>query len=254
MLGVPGRTGHPKRMLNNFDFMKKASKWSAAHPNPARILIVMAHVLLAMGGIELGLFLFANDVRLPDGYGYLPLAIYLIAYVAYPYRQGRQGQYNCSYTHRKALDGVLMGSLFCLWLTAGMELPERLRTVPSNASVRTAELPIAQGMLRATQQDASKAGRKIQRYGKQAVEQLAYRVQKRLEQFKGRSGWAVFGIIVLGIVLSMALIVLTMALSCNLSCSGNEVAAVLVLILGIGAVVALWVPFTKWIRRVRAKE
>ena len=80
---------------------------------------------------------------------------------------------------------------------------------------------------------------------------FGHRIEKRLNQYAGNSGGDVALIILLGLLLTFVLIYLTLAVACSLSCSGNDVAAVLALILGLGLIVMMWILFAKWIRRRR---
>ncbi len=88
---------------------------------------------------------------------------------------------------------------------------------------------------------------------KGASKWLAKRIEKRLDRYKKAKNGDVAGIILLGILLTAILGVLAVGGACGLACAGNDVAAVLVLLLGGGAIAALWVGLVKWIRRVKAK-
>ena len=113
--------------------------------------------------------------------------------------------------------------------------------------------PTAQSMLPSVSEPGSKKVTKLKFGAKIGAKWLAKRIDKRLNRYEKAGDGDVAGIILLGVLLTFILGILAIGGASALACSGNDVAAVLVVLLGAGLIALLWVSFVKWIRRVRAK-
>lgn len=229
------------------------SIWAYKHPWTARLFIAFTHVAIAFLGIEGGLLIYARGVHIPFFLFYLPMFVFTGAYLAYPYIKSGSPEVFFRYRHRKKLDAVLMGSLCLMWLLGGNGLPEKLARSSADMHVPGSGHPTALSMLPAAPQKSDTKAPKLKFGFKAGSKWLAKRIEKRLDRYKKAKNGDVAGIILLGVLLTVILGILAVGGACALACAGNDIAAVLVLLLGGGAIAALWVGLVKWIRRVKAK-
>jgi hypothetical protein len=243
--------------IKNLQNVRKLALWGKNNPWSARFIIILTHFFIGIGGVEFGLLLFAKGVEFPRVSFYLPFAVFTLAYLAYPNHNKTEKKRAGNFAQRKILDRLLLGSLAMLWLVAGNMLPENLHALQTNAaSVSTCRYshPVVESMLPATREDVARGFKKIWNKGKKALVWFSGKVEKRLDQYQGGKDTtgSIIGIVLLGILLTFLLLYATVAISCNLSCSGNDAAAGIVLFLGLGAIVLLWILLAKWMRRIKA--
>lgn len=245
-----------KRLYPYFNtrmFLFAFSVWANKHPVTVRLFIAFTHVAIAFLGIEGGLLLYARGVHIPHFLFYLPVFIFTGAYLAYPHMKGGSLEAFLCYRHRKITDAVLIGSLSLMWLLGGNSLPEKLARIDTGSPGMHRVVPTALSMLPSAPPKSDEKAPKLKFGFKAGSKWLAKRIEKRLDRYKKAKNGDVAGIIVLGVLLTIVLGFLAVAGACGLACAGNDVAAVLVLLLGGGAIAALWVGMVKWIRRVKAK-
>ena len=140
-----------------------------------------------------------------------------------------------------------------MWLLGGNGLPEKLAYSGTDSPTLSSGHPAVQSILPAAPQKGDAKAAKLKFGVKAGSKWLAKRIEKKLDRYKKAKKGDVAGIIVLGVLLTVILGILAVGGACALACAGNDVAAVLVLLLGGGVIAALWVGFVKWIRRVRAE-
>jgi hypothetical protein len=213
--------------------------WFKQHPWTARLLIIFTHFSLGIGGTHLGLYFYANGYLLPAFIFVLAFLAYGVAYLRYPSRKDRAGN---SFYRRKTFDGVLIFSLGLMWVSAGNRLPVHFNTF-SEVSVTSVPIPNAtaslsehkkQHFLERWMEKARQTRQKVQHW-------YAKRLEKKLTRYAASGEGSTALLIILGILLTLVIALLTAAASCNLSCSGNENAAALVIILSIGLVGVTWI-------------
>jgi len=141
---------------------------------------------------------------------------------------------------------VLIGTLALLWVAAGNRYTAGVLNDRSMIP-----LSVMEGVMRAPATPAAAvAGFKSVSKGVHKIVQR--HLEKRMARLSGKGkGIQLAGVILLGILGFLALAYLTIALSCSLSCSGNEVAAVLVLVLGLLLEALLVWGIIVWARRIR---
>jgi hypothetical protein len=242
------------------------SYWSNRNPIKARFFILFAHLWFGFGGLTFGLWLYAEGFALPLALFGVLLLFFSGAYVGYPVRKTifvenpaeQQLFRRRRYLRQKTADGVLILSLACMWVVAGNRLPLQFTEPISQGQIPG---PTAQGSLALTDQ-----GSKVQKWLSRAEtlrirvpKQIQNRLQNRLNAYtegrkQGDKTPALVGIVLLGIFLSFWIAYFAVFAACGLSCNGNDLAAILVLIAGIGLLVLLWILSVKWMRKVKAKN
>jgi hypothetical protein len=242
--------------------MKHLSLWGKHNPVKARLLIIFAHFYLGFVLSEIGIWTYAQGLHLPAGAFLVPLLAFSLAYIFYP---SRRGLYTASYARRKTFDGVLIMTIGLMWFAAGNRLPVRLEltnasTMPSrNTSVSMSMLP-REGettVLQKTGESKIKTWLKSPKKLKNATQQwMMRRMEHRLSAYdkEGSSNGEAALIIILGIIVSLLVAYIALVLACQLSCNGNDIAAVLVVIVGLGLLTGMWIVFIRWIRRVKGRS
>ena len=223
--------------------MKKLSLWAKNNPAKARVVIGLAHVFGGVNAILLGIILYITD------FGYSPwlmfsLAnLFFVAFFFYPKRGFSRRWFRYSYFRQKLHDFTLVVSgilAFALMVNNFLSLSSP--TVPEVNG--EAKLIVHRGNS-LPEADAKKGFRSTL---KAKSRQLRKNIKKELKELKrawkaqkqnGNPGLVKALLIMLTIGVAVTLGMLVAALACNLSCSGYEALAVIVLILGWGGIVWL---------------
>ncbi|MBK8879106.1 MAG: hypothetical protein IPN74_11315 [Haliscomenobacter sp.] len=210
--------------------------WAKAHPGAAQLTIACSHVALAILALNLGLLLYRDGVQ-TGLIGLLAPSIVLFGGVlTYPRRENSGKELFLKFRFRNDLAILLAGfllatSVFNYSITQAVQTaaPSKYQVVPaalkqsqSNASTKNVLSPEAHSNKKASWKKSIRSAIK------------AHFFQNQKAGGKARGLW--YGLIFL---LSGGLSLLVTALSCNLACSGAGAAAVIVGILGAGAIVYL---------------
>lgn len=229
------------------------SVWAKRHPLAARLFIAFTHVVFLFLGIEGGLLLYAKGVHAPPGLFYLLLFVFSLAYLAYPQPKATPLEALLNYRRRKMLDGLLIFSMGLMWLLGGNMLPYKVRHFQAQSLNTDSSPRVAQSMLPTVADGHSKPVSHLKLGVKIGAKWLSKRIGKRLSRYENSSDGELAGIIVLGVLLTLVLGFAALLGACALACNGNDLAAVLVALLGAGLIAGLWVLLVKWIRRVKVE-
>lgn len=210
--------------------------WAKAHPGAAQVTIACSHVALAILALNLGLMLYRDGVQ-TGLIGLLAPSIALLwGVLTYPRRKNSGKELFLKIRFRYDLTILLAGfilatSVFNYSITQAFQtttpsgyqvMPAALRQSQTHTSTRNVLSPDAHSQKKAGWRKSLRSAIK------------AHFLQNQKAGGKARGLW--YGLIFL---LSGGLSLLVTALSCNLACSGAGAAAVIVGILGAGAIVYL---------------
>lgn len=235
--------------------MKHLSYWAKHHPLAARAIIVTAHTIAAIFAFKTGLWLYARyDVAWPVWL--FPVLLLLTVWVKSAYPTQPPAETTAADQHYWRSRRVLVGMTLCAWLfvlLAGnrtaqwseQPLENSLSGTPDSATSTTERGPAAYGQVPFLMTDGGKSMHikttfkwlKIKK--KTWVEKKVQRIRQR-SAHAGREGLDVAVQVLLTLLLiavSMVLVTLVAALSCELSCSGQEGLALVVLLVGGGLII-----------------
>jgi hypothetical protein len=201
--------------------MRTLSLWASRHVQASRLLLVVLHTAIVLLGLYSGVLLAVFGVALP---GWLLPAVAVLAglgFLAYPF--SGQGRFRL----RKWLDFGFVLASFTLLMTWSNQTP-----APAIQPVRAVPI-VERGLPQAERQISG-----VERVLKAPKVWVQKRLQKRAIQWGPLPGEYRPELVVasfIGIGLAIFLLGgLVALLACNLSCSGYEVLAVIVLFLGWG--------------------
>ncbi len=220
--------------------MKNLSYWSKRNPIKARMIIGLFHILLIILGIMIGIRAYLDDIHISSGSLFLMVNVFFIAYMLYPKRGHKQGIFTYSYGRRVRHDFLLV--LSSTWvLASGINnfafQPSQNKLPQPQVSLMVAKMDAIDDM---TSKKEFKFGvlKRIKEYRTAIKQQL--KSMKADHQAKDDSKIVLkvllITLILLGAIFSIGMIG---ALSCSISCSGNEGLAIVVFIGGAAAVVWL---------------
>ncbi|WP_373551489.1 hypothetical protein [Haliscomenobacter sp.] len=234
--------------------MKNLSRWAKTHPRQARLILVLAHVCIALGALTCGFLTYFADIALPPWLPILLANCFFIAYFFYPKKGATQGWFKYSYVRQKSLDFILSTS-YALLITAGLNVWLFLNIDGGNNQAAASPILIAQH-LKPTGLDKKTAKKHKITDLKASFQELktAIKTYKAEQKAAGNSaagggkGWlialTVLGALVLGYVVT--------ALACGVACSGSEGLAWGILALGWGGIIWLSIILIKKIARKHA--
>jgi uncharacterized membrane protein len=215
--------------------MKQISYWASRNKWTARCLLVGCYVLLNGFALIAGELLTAYDIEIPFAIVYAVGFVLLIAAALYPSKQHRSNHY----FRQKLLDFVLVTCSFLIVIITVNDCNRLSSTTDSFYS----------------QANASSVSHPVEKLSKKKqLRLLKLKIKAAItEMKKGPKGERVLAIIISVILLS-GLLSLVAALSCSLSCSGMEGLSYVVLFLGIGIVIFLFVRILRVINKRYRKQ
>ena len=201
--------------------MKSISFWAKQNPRKAQTSIVLLYVLLNLLAISTGWLLYESGMRLPESLINTSFVLFLLTAVIY--------KKQASYFYRKTLDLVLITTTFLMLTFWSNNISEPSLYLP--LSPKTANgVTIKNGGL-------SNSVHKIETE-KTTIKKKEWRKQlkEKLKQYRKIAPWAKVLLIALVITVAAFSLYLLAALACNISCSGAEGLAVVVLVGGLIAI------------------
>ena len=225
--------------------MKKISVWANRHKWQARIILVIAIFLLSGAGIASGLLLKDISVVIPSSLLLLFVLIYFTGLVLYP-AQAARNRLGSSlfYRQQKMADIILAASAFLLFVCISNDAsPSKILFPgfqPASASI---PVSVADSTVRAYKTFAEFSKQMKDENGKQLQwkerKKLLKQQVKAIRQANDMSRGEKTVLIILSVLLAMGLIFLIAGLSCSLSCSGAEGAAIVLALGGTALIVFL---------------
>lgn len=220
--------------------MKAISHWAKRNPSPSILLIILFHFILAFIWLSLGIDLFEQGIILPVWVMNLSIIIFLIGVAFYPVRGLHYWVLRYSYWRQKMMDlTLLLTSAVMIICYANQSTDLNSINTPQIQEVRA--LPIALKLkdevagTKSIDKAEKKSLRKRIKEHRKKVRQEVRETVKMLKKQRATAGQ--IGLLLLIIVAAILMLYLLAALSCSLSCSGNEGAATLVMIFGVGLII-----------------
>lgn len=226
--------------------MKAIALWASQNLLASRLLLILLHTILFTTALYSGLALALLGVSMPIWLIPVTVALVCIGLLTYPFSKSGH------FAARKLLDFGFAVAAFVLLFSFSNQTP--LPTIDQPRAVPIVERGIA---LEKAPQEVS-GFKRVLRAPKTWIQK---RMQKRATQWGSVIQEYRPGLVVLFIFLTalaaFGIGILVAALSCSIACSGFEVAAVIVLILGwggviTGAVFAIRATIRKWGHRANS--
>jgi len=223
--------------------MRKISYWAKRNPWKARIIIIVSHILLLLLAWYTGSALYAFKIILPGTLFLIFILYYLSAVFIYPTKNKKKFfSQRWHYVHQKACDFSLAAAAFGMMVCVANDPEKYIPNINEALGVAVIrpntknEKPTAAQILESLKtRNKSTLTREEKRILRQEFKiQMKKYVVANIRGNKTDGSDA--GIIILAIVAALGLAYLVGVLACNLSCNGNDGAAILVVILGTAAI------------------
>jgi len=222
--------------------MKNLSIWGQKYPWLARLSLVVLHTYLFALAVAAGIWFYAKTIALPDGWISFSIVLFLLAFFFYPIRGSKYALFKHSYWRQKRLDLALVCT--SMVIVAGV----------SNQWTRADQKLLANSynVQSIVHKVHPKNSRKEKRRAKRAYrKQLLQEVRTTIKQIKKKkTSTAQTALIILTLIAGLYALLMVTALSCSVSCSGNQGGAMLLLFTGVGLVVFLAILAIKAILRM----
>lgn len=199
--------------------MKSISFWAKENPRKAQISIVFLYILLNLLAISAGLLLYDSGIRLSESLINSSFLLFLIATILY--------KKQASYFYRKSLDLVLITTTFLMLTFWGNNISEPTFYLPlSPKTANGVTIKNSGHSISVNKIENEKTNIKKKEWRKQ--------IKENLKKYKLKiSPGAKALLIILVVVAACFATYLLGALACNISCSGAEGLAVVVLVGGL---------------------
>lgn len=241
--------------------LKPISIWAVAHKWPSRLLIILSFIMLSFLGVITGLLFDSLNISLSSLVLLASLIVCVGTWIIYPFKKERLNSIDKQklYALHKSCDLVLISVTFIMFVYFGNH-----QTTPFNSTVLQASAVNTSS----TPGDSSKTYHSIAEFKKMMKDEngksLKWKERKKLMKTQIKaiknsnlSEGGKIALIILTVLVAIGLAILVAGLACSLSCSGSEAAAVLIAIIGYGAIVFLTILVIRSIvkkeRRDRAK-
>lgn len=218
--------------------MRTISAWAFKNVWPSRFIIIASTLLLNCLGFFVGDALQLLHTALPLWAFYTAATIFGAVFLLYPDKKGRHF-FKSFYWYRKTCDLILCGTTFFLFVCLGNN-PQRLAGQGLTATLATTVSGI--------QPTEKKAGIQplLKKLSKKTWKRvLAQKIFKLRKEYKESTEGQKVALIILSVFVALILIILVATLSCSISCSGADGAAILVAILGVSLITFLLIKVIK---------
>ena len=219
--------------MSNTNSLLKISYWARENRWKARMLIIMGLIALTNIAIFWGELLHEEGVYVPTSILYGSAIVFLAFVISYPMSSRKE-----FFLRRKLSDLVLLLTT-CLMITA--QSNHFASNTPFASALGTQSVAYAWVPKKVEQKTSNNLVNK----SKAEIRSLKKAVISELKVNKNYSDGEKVVLTILSVLGAAALLVLLAGAVCNLSCSGAEGAAALVAILGVGAVIFLFVILMK---------
>ena len=220
--------------------MKRLSYWGRDHKWSARVIIVLATVLMNACILYAGFRLEQSGIILPSALFLLAMLVYLLGVLYYPEKNQRIsiGAHRF-YIRQKACDGIVLGAGLVMFLLIGNS-PDPVKQYFSNGRTAAAMVPAtykdSQFSSKLKMMVAFANSMRDEHGNMKKWKERKVLLKKQLKQIREMSDGGKVGLIILSVLVAIGLLFLILGLACNLSCSGNDGAAVFV---GVGGTVLI---------------
>ena len=229
--------------------MKKLSCWAKANLWSARIIVVLLHFLLVAAAIYTGTGFRRIGISINPVWNGLAIVLFIFAALCYPKKSSNIPAWISRYFYQKTCDFTLtfvgLFMICFLWNHPSGEM--------SKSNLLLGAYPTSQRPQSSQIEKPNHAGKSLHSFGFSRKDRKGLLKELRSELktfFKAKSNsTGRTALLILTVIAAVALALLVAALSCNLSCSGNEGAAVFLLIFGLAAVILLTILVIRKINR-----
>lgn len=232
--------------------MKQISVWASLHKWPARILIVVSYFILNGIGLFLGDGLHVFDFIIPSAWVYLLGFLFIAGFILYPSKK-EKARYKNFYRTQKSADLFLVSLSFLLVVCFGNHYNLQRAQTPFYFAYAGATEVTGAGSTPGGETSIEPAPKKKTSFIKNWKKKLRENIRTIRKEYKDSSPGERTALIILAVLVAIGLLFLVAALSCNLSCSGSDGAAVAVALLGTALIVFLFVRVIKSITRKSGK-
>ncbi len=236
--------------------MKNLSIWAKNNRVKALITTIILHVILGYYYFYAGALLFTEKIILPSIMLYISGVLILVAYTFYPIKYVKKGIFKSTFLREKKwqLVGMISTAIFMIFIG---NQSTRLAFSPQNS---LQEYSVQQVALDIKKEAKEKKFKKIKNWKliRKAKRQLRKRVKSNVRELKkierGMTDFGKFLAIFFSVLVAIGLGILVLGVSCNLSCSGNEAFAAVVLIGGFILVIAGLIAVIRKIVLTKSRE
>jgi hypothetical protein len=240
--------------------MRTIALWARFHPVRARILIIVSHLVLSAIALYLSLQLFRRGIQVPVWMAVLFIALFVLTALFYPEKKRGIKKSRLIFLRQKTCDLIAVTCGFGLICFIGNQafFHEMPVTQSANASM-IIEDPVYKNPAAKKILDSYKSGEKT-RLSMKEKRILKNELKFQLGQYalaiasRNKQKADTTSSIILAVLAAAGLLYLVAALACNLSCSGSETAAVIVLILGVAGIIVGLVYVIRSIKRKARKK
>jgi uncharacterized membrane protein HdeD (DUF308 family) len=238
--------------------MRKLSFWAKNHPSSARIVIVIAHILLIILGITLGNQFSRAGTQFSPLWIYFFILLFITISILYPFKETPR-RTKWFYAKQKSCDFIAALCGFCLvfCLTNQLNQPDTLFG-RANAVVSLKDPlyknPAAEKILNDFKNgEKTVFSKKEKRIIKEEFKyQLKQYAKAKLTGNKERGDQV--GLIILSCIAAVGLLFLLASLACTLSCNGSDAAAIIVFVIGTAAIIWGLIAVIRSIKRKSQKS
>ena len=222
--------------------MLTISFWASKNIILARTLLVISQLLLTILAVVMGLLLKNESITIDPIFGYTSILLFLFVFAAYP-SKNKSVHFTKRYGYQKIFDGLLAVSTFLMLVclsnqnwnnikTVNAWMPKKISSVKTISSEPTAAIPEAKIIPK-----------------KAEKRQWMNKVMDFLNASKSYTSGEKVIFTILAILGAAALLYLVAALACNISCNGAEGAAIAVAVVGVGAIIFLFIKLMKHLNK-----
>ena len=232
--------------------MKRISFWAYHHKWTARFLIVFSLFIINCIGLFLGDALVVAKFIVPSLWVYGLAFLFIVAFVNYPAKK-EKSRYQNFYRRQKGSDLLLLSTTFLLIINYGNHYQLQRNQSPFHFTYASAS-EIRENSLSATEIPIVPSTKKKPSLIKQWKKKLKENIRTIRKEYKEASPGERAALIVLTLIVALALLFLVLNLSCSLSCSGSDGAALVVALLGTALIVFFAVRVIKRINRGKPRK
>lgn len=233
--------------------MKNLSIWARNNRTKALVLTIVLHFLLGYFYFYVGAFLFLQKIILPSVLIYVSGILFLTAYLFYPIKYVQKGIYKRTFFKEKQWQLVAMISAIIFLIFIGNHSTQSAFSQQSTLSEYSART-IALDIKKDVKVEKNKSRKLIRKAKRQLRKRIRSKVRKMRKTERGMTEFGKFAAIFFSIFVAIGLGILVLGISCNLSCSGNEALAVIVLVGGFILIVAGLIAIIRKIVLTKSRE
>ncbi len=211
--------------------MKNLSSWAKAHQSQARWLIAGAHIILFLLACLLGFMLWLDDFQYSPLIHDISTTLFLLGVIGYPIKGAVHVLWRYNYWRHKALDfAVVLTGFLSLSSLAHLKLEQMALYSSAGYAIKIVEKTPVEGKSILTDLKEKTSWRTLKKNVRMLKKEL--REVRKLSEIKGEDTILRLLGTILVLLLAIGLGYLIAVWACNLSCSGQEGAANVVLIGG----------------------